>query len=106
MGVVLFFWSMIYGMIIFGLHYATGGDWTDLMSSDFSFPGWFWASIVFSPMDMYQMAVMLAFGLGGAFGIQIETPWFLTEELLVMVQILWVEIALVLAYFFFEKRDI
>lgn len=106
MGVVLFFWSMIYGMIIFGLYYATGGELSDFFSGSFSFPDWLWVSVVFSPMDMYQMAVMLAFGLEGAFGFEIETPWFFTMTLVAMVQILWIEISLVLAYFFFEKRDI
>lgn len=107
MGVVLFFWSMIYGMIVIGLYAATGGNVNILFSAGaVDFPDWLWASVVFSPMDMYQTALMLAFGLKGAFGIQIQTPWFFTETLFALVQILWIEIGLVLSYFFFEKRDI
>lgn len=107
MGVVLFFWSMIYGMIVIGLYAATGGDVNILfLGGAVDFPDWLWASVVFSPMDMYQTALMLAFGLTGAFGIQIQTPWFFTETLFALVQILWIEIGLVLSYFFFEKRDI
>ncbi len=107
MGVVLFFWSMIYGMVVIGLYAATGGNVNILFSGGaVDFPDWLWASVVFSPMDMYQTALMLAFELKGAFGIQIQTPWFFTETLFALVQILWIEIGLVLSYFFFEKRDI
>jgi len=106
MGVVLFFWSMIYGMIIFGLYYATGGNVSDFFTGSFSFPDWLWVSIVFSPMDMYQMAVMLAFGITEMFDVRIEAPWFFTSALIALVQVLWIEVSLVLAYFFFEKRDV
>jgi ABC-type transport system involved in multi-copper enzyme maturation permease subunit len=106
LGVVLFFWSMIYGMIVFGLYAATGGDVEGLFVGAVDFPHWLWASVVFSPMDMYQMGVWLAFDIDRAFGVEIEAPWFFTETLVVMVHILWIEIALVLSYFFFEKRDI
>lgn len=106
LGVLLFFWSMIYGMIVFGLFYATGGDFADLLAGNIEFPEWLWASIVFSPTDSYQMMVMYAFGLSTIMGFNFESPWFMTLELLALVQILWTEIALVLAYFLFEKRDI
>jgi ABC-type transport system involved in multi-copper enzyme maturation permease subunit len=52
------------------------------------------------------MMVMYAFGLSTIMGFNFESPWFMTLELLALVQILWTEIALVLAYFLFEKRDI
>ncbi|MFQ6106802.1 MAG: ABC transporter permease [Thermoplasmata archaeon] len=105
-GVVLFFWSMIYGMIVFGIYVATGGAFQELILGLAEYPDWLWASVVFSPMDMYQMAVMLAFGVKQAFGFNMEVPWFITSTLVVLVQVLWMEIALVLAYFSFERRDI
>ncbi len=69
-------------------------------------PGWYWAAMIASPMDMYQMAVMLAFGIKEVLQFRIESPWFITPTLIALVQMLWIEISLVLAYFFFEKRDI
>jgi ABC-type transport system involved in multi-copper enzyme maturation permease subunit len=105
-GVVLFFWSMIYGFIVFAIYAAGGGDLESLMVGGVEFPEWLWASVVFSPMDMYQMAVMLAFNVEKVFGISVEVPSFITSGLVVMVQLLWIEIALALAYFSFERRDI
>ena len=105
-GVVLFFWSMIYGMVVFGIYMATGGDFLDLMTGATPFPDWLYATIVFSPTDLYQMAVMAAFRVEEVFGFRMEVPYFMTTTFAVMVQILWTEIAVVLAYFSFERRDI
>ncbi|MFQ5910855.1 MAG: ABC transporter permease [Thermoplasmata archaeon] len=105
-GVLLFFWSMIYGIVVFGVYLASGGDYMDLLLGNATLPDWFWASVVLSPMDMSQMAVMLAFDITQLFGFDVRAPSFITLGLLVMVQILWIEISLVLAYFFFRKRDI
>ena len=106
LGVLLFFWSMIYSMIVTGTFAATGGDLGALFSGNLELPGWFWASMIASPMDMYQMAVMLAFGIKEVLEFRIEAPWFITTTLVALVQILWTEISLVLAYFFFKRRDI
>lgn len=105
-GVILFFWSMIYGFIVFAIYAAGGGDLQSLMAGAVEFPDWLWASIVFSPMDMYQMGVMLAFNLEKVFGIAVDVPSFMSIGLVVMVQLLWIEIALALSYFSFERRDV
>jgi ABC-type transport system involved in multi-copper enzyme maturation permease subunit len=105
-GVLIFFWSMIYGMIIFGVYLASGGSMNDFISGDFDFPDWLWRSIVFSPGDLYQMSVMQAFGLEQMFGFEVEAPAYMTLELLVGVQLVWTMVPLILAYIFFKKRDI
>ncbi|UCF08448.1 MAG: ABC transporter permease [Thermoplasmata archaeon] len=105
-GIIIFFWAMIYGMIIMGIYLATGGNMGDFFSGNIVFPDWLWRSVFFSPGDMYQMAVMQAFGIDQLFGITVETPGYLTLELLVGVMLLWTIIPMILAYFFFEKRDI
>ena len=105
-GVLIFFWAMIYGMIIFGIYLASGGSMNDFLSGDFDFPDWLWRSIVLSPGDMYQMSVMQAFGLEQKFGFEVEAPSYMTLELLVGVQLIWTILPLILAYFFFKRRDI
>lgn len=105
-GVVLFFWSMIIGMVIFGLYLGTGGSFEELMSGKATFPDWVWYCIFISPMDMSQMAVMQAFGVGQCFGITIEVPSFLSIGILVFIQLVWVIVPLLLAYHIFEKKDI
>ena len=107
-GILLFFWAMIYGILIFGIYIATGGSYEDFLSptglSDL--PGWFWGSIIISPSDTNQMAVMHAFDLNQAFGFQIETPEWLSMSFLLAVQVIWIIVPLILAYIFFRRRDI
>ena len=107
-GVILFFWAMIYGLIIMSIYIATGGNYQEFFTPGgfLELPGWFWASIVFSPGDLNQMAVMQAFGLDQAFGFQIEAPDWLSMEFLLFVHLLWIIVPLILAYFFFKRRDI
>ena len=105
-GVVLFFWSMIYGTIAFGIFIATGGSMSGLLSGTTDFPDWLWASLVFSPMDTYQTATMLSFGIDRAFGFDLRVPSFMNLWLLVAVQLIWISASLLLTFYFFRKRDI
>jgi len=104
MGITMFFWSMIYGTIIIGIYLSTGGNWADLMSG--VIPGWMWRSIFLSPSDMYQQSVMLAFNIKKAFGFEITSPGYINLGNLILVQLLWTITPLIIAYYFFEKRDI
>jgi ABC-type transport system involved in multi-copper enzyme maturation permease subunit len=107
-GILLFFWAMIYGILIFGVYIASGGSFEDFITPGVmtSLPDWFWGSIVISPSDINQMAVMRAFELNQAFGFSIEAPDFLNMGLLLSVQFVWIIIPLILAYIFFKRRDI
>ena len=105
-GVILFFWAMIYGIIVMAIYYGTGGNFAKLMSGEASYPDWLWTSVVFSPSDTNQMAVMRAFDLKQAMGISIEAPDWLSMNFLLVVQLVWIIVPLILAYFFFKRRDI
>jgi Cu-processing system permease protein len=104
-GVLIFFWSMIYGTLAFGVYLATGGSLQEMLAGK-PLPDWFWGSVVLSPMDMHQMAVMQAFGLERAFGFDIAPPTYMTLEYLVAVQLVWVAVPLLLAFWAFRRRDI
>ena len=107
-GVILFFWAMIYGLILMSVYIATGGNYQDFLSPTgfLELPDWFWGSIVFSPGDTNQMAVMRAFDINQAFGFQIEAPEWLSMSFLLLVHLVWIIVPLILAYYFFKKRDI
>ncbi len=105
-GVLLFFWGMIIGMIIFGIYYATGGSFENLFSGTADFPDWLWTMMFLSPMDMTQMATMQSFGLSSFMGYNLEAPGFVSAGSIVTVQVVWMLIALTLAYYFFKRRDI
>ena len=105
-GVVLFFWGMIIGMIVMGLYMATGGSMNDLISGDTSsVPDWFWFEVFLSPQDGNQVAAMLAFGQTEFMGFEFYVPW-ITLPSLAFAQLLWTVIPLMLAYWWFEKRDV
>lgn len=105
-GIMIFFWSMIYGTIIFGIYLSTGGSWADLMTEQIKLPNWLWASVFLSPSDMYQSAVMRVFNIKQAFGFGVVPPGFINLRSIIFVQLLWTMIPLILAYYFFERRDI
>jgi ABC-type transport system involved in multi-copper enzyme maturation permease subunit len=105
-GVMIFFWAMIYGMIIFGILLASGISLEDFMTPGFNYPDWLFNSVFFSPGDMYQMSVMQGFGLSQAFGFSIEAPEYMSLGLLVFAQFIWLIIPMIIAYRFFKIRDI
>jgi ABC-type transport system involved in multi-copper enzyme maturation permease subunit len=106
-GILVFFWAMIVGMIYFGLLYSTGGSPEAFIRGDLSeIPEWFWTDPFLSPGDGYQTASMLAFGLTEIFGYEFDLPEWLNMGTIVLSQLLWLLIPFILAYFFFERRDI
>jgi ABC-type transport system involved in multi-copper enzyme maturation permease subunit len=105
-GILVFFWGMIYGTILMAILFATGGTIENLMAGDI--PEWFFQSVVFSPGDLHQTAVQRAFGVETieAMGFSIAIPEFLSTVNLMIFHIIWFIVPLILAYYFFKKRDI
>lgn len=105
-GIVIFFWGLIYGSIILGILFGSGYSFDDFLTGNI--PDWFFGSVVFSPGDAHQTAVQLAFGEKTieAMGFSITIPDYLTMELLMITHIIWFIVPLILAYFFFKRRDI
>ena len=105
-GIVLWFWGMIYGTVIIAILYATGKTFEDLMTGNI--PNWFFNSVVFSPPDLHQTAVMRVFGIVtfDQMGYSITIPEFLNMGLLLTAHVIWFIVPLFLAYFFFKRRDI
>lgn len=106
-GIVIFFEAMIIGMIFFGLLYATGGSPEDFITGDFEgIPDWFWTDPFLSPSDGYQTGSLLAMEQEQIMGYEFDLPNWLNMGTIVISQFLWLFIPLILAYYFFEKRDI
>ncbi len=106
-GIALFFWSMIIGSVIMGIHLGTGGTFEDFLSG--SMPDWIWGStMVLSPSDMYQTATLLGFDLRVAniSGFTIAIPDFITMANLLGIFIIWIVVPLGVGYYFYRKRDI
>jgi Cu-processing system permease protein len=105
-GILVFFWSIIYGTILIAILFATGGSIGDLIAGNT--PDWYYNSVVFSPSDLYQTTIERAFGGSTieAMGYSITIPEFLSSINLVIFLIIWFLVPLILAYFFFKKRDI
>ena len=106
-GIALFFWAMIIGSVIMGIHLGTGGSFADFVSG--GMPNWMWsAMMVLSPSDMYQTATMLGFDLRVAdvSGFSIAIPDFISMANLLVIFILWIVVPLGVGYYFYRKRDI
>jgi len=103
---LIFFWGMIYGTVLMAIFLATGNGIEDLMTGNI--PDWFFNSVVFSPGDLHQTAVMRVFGMEtiSSMGFSVTIPEFLSMNLLLVVHIIWFIVPLVLAYYLFRKRDI
>lgn len=109
-GIVLVFWGFIYGTVMMAVLLATGYTFDDLFMG--KIPEWFFNSAVFSPGDLHQTAVYRLFGQSSvSFDMGQGTNFFAIPEFLNMVNIMivhfiWLLIPLILAYFFFMRRDI
>jgi ABC-type transport system involved in multi-copper enzyme maturation permease subunit len=105
-GIMIFFWAMIYGMIIFGILLASGVSFEQFITPGFEYPDWLFSSVFFSPGDLYQVSVMRGFGLSQAFGFTMELPEYMNLGILVFAQLIWFITPMFIAYRFFNKRDI
>jgi ABC-type transport system involved in multi-copper enzyme maturation permease subunit len=104
---IVFFWGMIYGTVMIAILFATGYDLESLFIGG-NIPEWFFYSVIFSPGDLHQTAVYRGFGLEtiDAMGFSSTIPEILSMNLLLIVHLIWFILPLVLAYYFFRKRDI
>jgi ABC-type transport system involved in multi-copper enzyme maturation permease subunit len=105
-GIFLFFWGMIIGSVLFGIYLSQGGSMDGLMAGTETMPDWLWGSVVLSPVDLHQIAVMQAFSIDSFQGIQTTPPAFMTMGFMLLIHFIWIIVALVLAYVFFRRRDI
>jgi len=105
-GLIIFFWSTIIGSVFMGILYGSGYSFDNLMTGNM--PDWFWCESFFSPADLSQAAVMRGFGMNeiNSMGFSATLPDFLNIWSALFVDLLWLIIPLVLAYFFFKRRDI
>jgi ABC-type transport system involved in multi-copper enzyme maturation permease subunit len=106
-GIALFFWAMIIGSVIMGIHLGTGGTFEDFTGGNM--PDWMWSSMmILSPSDMYQTAIFLGFDLRVAdiSGFTIVIPDFISMTNLLAIFTVWILVPLVVGYYFYRKRDI
>jgi len=108
LGILVFFWAMIYSTVIMAILLATGYDLGKFFAGQITYPDWVLNSVIFSPSDAYQTATYRAFGQNTfTFGqIVVSIPELLSLSFLLLVLILWFAVPLLLAYYFFKKRDI
>lgn len=109
-GIILVFWGFIYGIVMMATLLATGGTLDDLFTG--KIPEWFINSAVISPGDLHQTAVYRLFGQAaisfdaGPGATSIAIPEFLSMANVMIFHIIWLIVPMILAYFFFMRRDI
>jgi len=110
-GVIVFFWGAICGFIWLGIYTATGGNAGAFLEGDTSdVPDWFWFEVFLSPQDGSGTAAMLAFGNQGEplelMGYSVILPSWVNLRTLVLAHLIWTLVPIVLAYWWFQKRDV
>ena len=106
-GVIVFFWGAICGFIWIGMYAATGGDAVAFLHGDTSgVPDWFWFEVFLSPQDGSGTAAMLAFGETEIMGYSVNLPSWVNLGTLVLAHLIWTLVPVVLAYWWFQKRDV
>ncbi len=105
-GIFIFFWSMIIGTIWLGIYAATGGSVQDFLSGgEITVPSWFWLELFLSPPDGNQTATLLAFGVKRIMGFSFDIPSWVNLGTIVLSQLVWTLTPVVLAIWFFKRRD-
>jgi len=110
-GIILLFWGMIFGTVLIAVFIGTGYEFPQDFAAG-NVPDWFFNSVVLSPGDLYQTAVMRAFGIDtidmSMMGLELkfDMPDFLNMSNLLFAHLIWFIVPLFLAYFFFKRRDI
>ena len=104
-GILIFFWSWIYEPIIVIILFVTGGSEDFLSGNTLEL---YINSKVFNPSALYDTTVRRAFGIDvvDTIGGSAPYPDFLSTINLIIFHIIWVIVPMVLAYYFFKKRDI
>ncbi|MEM4308393.1 MAG: ABC transporter permease subunit [Thermoplasmata archaeon] len=106
LGILIFFWSSIYGTVVFGVFLATGGDFMALATGQGEVPAWMWYSMFLSPADLTQTGVLRAFDVKKAFGYALEPPAYMSLPAVLLAQIIWTVLPLVIGIWQFNKRDV
>jgi Cu-processing system permease protein len=108
-GFLIFFYAMLVDTIFFVIYMSTGGTIDLTGQTPMNFPSWFYtAQVIFSPMDSNQYAASLSYNVRtikmnqGTFTI----PDHITTVSIFIINLIWIIIPLLLAYFFFKRRDI
>jgi ABC-type transport system involved in multi-copper enzyme maturation permease subunit len=98
---------MIISSVIMGIHLGSGGSIADIQSGNL--PDWIWTStMILSPTDMYQSAILLGFNLrlASISGFSIMIPDFVSIANLLVIFAIWIVVPLAVGYYFYRKRDI
>jgi len=105
-GLILFFWGQILGSIFLGILIGTGYKIEELGRA--GLPSWYWVQDFLNPTSLNQIAVLRGFGLDqlGLGAGSVTLPDFLSTGAVMLVHVLWLIIPLIIAYFFFKRRDI
>jgi len=102
-GILIFFWSIIYGIIVSALYYATTPNATERLREirlTGEAPQLFYNSAVFNPGDLYSYTVTKVFNSDAYIGD------FLNLGNMLVFLIIWLIVPVILAYIFFRRRDI
>jgi len=105
---VWFFFCMIISLLITGIYAATSGDnIQSVFSGNIGPSAWLWKAMFLSPIDTYQMNVVLTYGVKSVFGISVPIlPRFTNFWTTLAGIVAWATAPLAASIVLFTKRDV
>lgn len=104
---VWFFFCMIISLLITGIYAATSGDnIQSVFSGNIGPSAWLWKAMFLSPIDTYQMNVILTYGVKSVFGISVPIlPRFTNFWTTLAGIVAWATAPPAASIVLFTKRD-
>ncbi len=103
-----FFFSMIWGIILFGLFLITyKSNPGQILNNGFTAPNWFYFLSALNPVDAFESLVYLNVTPSRKIiPIKINYPSFYNNTFLFSMLLLWIILSFAIAYLFFKNKDI
>ena len=105
---VWFFFCMIISLLITGIYAATSGsNIHSVFSGEIGPSAWLWKAMFLSPIDTYQMNVVLTYGVKNVFGISVPIlPGYVSFWITLAGIVAWASVPLAAAVILFTRKDL
>lgn len=104
---IWFLFSMIISILLTGLYAATEGNYHSIFSGEIPPSAWIWKAMFISPIDTYQMHIVLIYGVKSVFGALVPSlPGYVNMWTTIAGIGAWAAAPLIVALVLFYRKDI
>ena len=104
---IWFFFSMIISILLTGIYAATEGNYHSIFGGGIPSSAWIWKAMFVSPIDTYQMHIVLIYGVKSVFGAVVPSlPGYINLWTTVAGISAWAAAPFIAALVIFSGKDI